>query len=96
MSNTSVDNTANGAFALQSNTMGSANTAVGSQALSFNTEGSGNTATGGSALFSNTTGDFNTASGDEAKWRNWNRQSSSNGRISKRPLLNWRRPSLRS
>ena len=70
MSNTSVDNTANGANALQGNTTGSSNTAIGSQALSFNTEGSGNTATGGSALFSNTTGDFNTASGDEALFAN--------------------------
>lgn len=71
MSNTSVDNTANGANALQGNTTtGSSNTVIGSQALSFNTEGSGNTATGGSALFSNTTGDFNTASGDEALFAN--------------------------
>jgi hypothetical protein len=70
MSNTSVDNTANGSSALRSNTTGSDNTAIGSQALSLNTGGSGNTATGGSALFSNTTGDFNTASGDEALFAN--------------------------
>jgi hypothetical protein len=70
MSNTSVDNTANGANALQGNTTGSSNTAIGSQALSLNTEGGGNTATGSSALFSNTTGDFNTASGDEALFAN--------------------------
>ena len=70
MSNTGVENTANGSSALQSNTIGEGNTAIGSQALSLNTEGSGNTATGGSALFSNTTGDFNTASGDEALFAN--------------------------
>ena len=70
MSNTGVENTANGSSALQSNTVGEGNTAIGSQALSLNTEGSGNTATGGSALFSNTTGDFNTASGDEALFAN--------------------------
>jgi hypothetical protein len=70
MSNTSVDNTANGSSALRSNTTGSDNTAIGSQALSLNTGGSGNTATGGSALSSNTTGDFNTASGDEALFAN--------------------------
>ena len=70
MSNTGVENTANGSSALQSNTTGEGNTAIGSQALFLNTEGSGNTANGGSALFSNTTGDFNTASGDEALFAN--------------------------
>ena len=66
MSNNGVDNTANGAVALQSNTTGSANTAIGSQALSLNTQGSSNTATGGSALFANTTGINNTALGFNA------------------------------
>jgi hypothetical protein len=59
-------NTANGAFALFSNTTGKENTAVGASALFTNTEGGFNTATGVSALFSNTTGAQNTATGDNA------------------------------
>jgi len=65
MSNTGVDNTANGSVALQNNTTGEANTAVGSQALFSNIEGGGNTAVGASALFGNI-GNFNTAIGNEA------------------------------
>jgi len=70
MSNTGVENTANGSSALQSNTIGEGNTAIGSQALFLNTEGSSNTATGASALFANTTGNQNTANGDEALFAN--------------------------
>src|SRR6266545_2803589 len=57
------DNTAIGAFALQSNTTGDQNTATGVQALSSNTTGIVNTATGYQALQSNTNGTSNTADG---------------------------------
>jgi len=56
-------NTANGIFALASNTVGVWNTASGGQALSSNTTGGGNTAAGLNALFRNTTGGGNTATG---------------------------------
>jgi hypothetical protein len=60
------DNTANGAFALFSNTAGDDNTATGFQALFSNTTGDENTASGFFALVSNTTGGFNTAIGEDA------------------------------
>ena len=51
MSNTGVENTANGSSALQSNTVGEGNTAIGRKRSLLTPQGSGNTATGGSALF---------------------------------------------
>jgi len=62
-------NTANGAFALFSNTGSSQNTAVGYQALYSNNTGS-NTAVGYQALFANTAGLENTAMGDQALLNN--------------------------
>jgi len=56
-------NTANGYYALYSNTTGVANTANGYYALSFNTTGNKNTANGMEALLFNTTGYQNTATG---------------------------------
>ena len=56
-------NTAVGAGALYSNTIGSLNSVVGQEALLSNTTGSNNTASGNSALSSNTTGNNNTAIG---------------------------------
>ena len=59
-------NTANGAFALVSNTEGFLNTAVGDRALQSNTTGKHNTAAGADTLLFNTTADDNTAIGDSA------------------------------
>jgi hypothetical protein len=61
--NTGVDNTASGSYALNANTTGNDNTASGSAALYWNTTGYLNTASGSNALSSNTTGSGNTASG---------------------------------
>jgi hypothetical protein len=58
-----MQNTANGAYALSSNTLGHDNTATGYIALSSNTTGNDNTATGVNALQNNTTGFRNTAVG---------------------------------
>jgi hypothetical protein len=58
-------NTAVGAHAIDSNTIGSGNTAVGFQALSSNIIGGGNTAIGANALANSTAG-FNIAEGDQA------------------------------
>jgi hypothetical protein len=58
-----VDNTANGAQVLLSNTTGFRNTADGNLALSSSSTGSSNTAIGALALTSNTTGTRNTAIG---------------------------------
>ncbi len=66
MSNTGNQNTATGAFALFSNTIGIQNAANGYLALFHNTTGSDNTAIGLNALGSNTTGEGNTALGDAA------------------------------
>ena len=63
-------NTAVGAGALLSNTIGLNNTATGSFALLINTTGGGNTAIGAGALLSNTTGPDNTANGSEALFNN--------------------------
>jgi hypothetical protein len=62
-SSNGLNNTALGASALRSNTIGSSNTAIGHHALFANTDGFSNTATGKEALFSNTTGTDNTATG---------------------------------
>jgi hypothetical protein len=62
--NTADENTATGAGALFSNTIGSGNTANGTFALFTNIIGERNTATGDSALFSNTIGNRNTATGN--------------------------------
>jgi hypothetical protein len=64
--NTGFGNTANGAFALWSNTTGEVNTANGYTALFSNTTGYGNTANGLEALINNTTGNGNTANGLDA------------------------------
>jgi hypothetical protein len=66
--NTGHNNTADGSFALTSNTTGSFNTAVGSSALQNNTGANGfaNTAVGYFALQANISGAFNTATGWEA------------------------------
>ena len=61
-----TDNTAIGAFALESNTSGYNNTATGSGALMSNTMGWQNTAVGLIALEGNTTGSANTAIGSLA------------------------------
>ena len=65
-----VENTANGYFALLSNTTGGYNTANGYRSLWSNTTGSDNTANGAVALYSNTTGNFNTANGDVSLYSN--------------------------
>jgi hypothetical protein len=70
-----VSNTATGAGALLSNTIGSYNTANGAFALFNNTTGDHNTAVGGGALpgpalFNNTTGRFNTAVGEGSLFSN--------------------------
>jgi hypothetical protein len=62
--------TANGAYALYSNTTGADNTANGYAALYFNTMGNYNTANGVQALYSNTTGAKNTANGHAALYSN--------------------------
>jgi hypothetical protein len=59
-------NTAVGALALFSNTLGDYNTALGNYSLYNNTQGDGNTANGFQALASNTTGSTNTAIGNLA------------------------------
>jgi len=59
-------NTAHGANALASNTIGSDNTASGEAALFSNTTGDSNTANGVNALLHNTGGSENTASGFES------------------------------
>lgn len=56
-------NTAIGANALRSNTVGAGNTAGGASALRNNTDGGANSAFGVAALTSNTNGDLNTAMG---------------------------------
>jgi microcystin-dependent protein len=66
LSNTGSGNTANGYFALKSNTTGENNTAIGLGTLSLSNTGSGNTANGYFALKSNTTGENNTANGSNA------------------------------
>jgi trimeric autotransporter adhesin len=58
-----ISNTANGVFALFSNTTGGSNTAIGASALQSNTIGIFNTANGATALFSNATGNNNTGVG---------------------------------
>jgi hypothetical protein len=64
LSNTiGIGNTADGTFALFSNTEGNQNTANGLSALQSNILGAGNTADGALALFSNTEGNNNTATG---------------------------------
>jgi Chaperone of endosialidase len=68
--NNADQNTATGAGALLSNTIGSFNTAHGAFALFTNTEGGGNTANGVQALFHNTMGNANTATGEAALFNN--------------------------
>jgi len=68
--NNADQNTATGAGALLSNTIGSFNTAHGAFALFTNTEGAGNTASGVLALFHNTIGNANTATGEAALLNN--------------------------
>jgi len=68
--NNADQNTATGAGALLSNTIGSFNTAHGAFALFTNTEGGGNTATGLQSLFHNTIGNANTATGEAALFNN--------------------------
>src|SRR5262249_13053662 len=63
-------NTAAGAFALSSNTVGTDNTAIGTAALLQNTEGESNTVAGSHALLNNTLGAFNTAVGTNALQHN--------------------------
>jgi hypothetical protein len=65
-----VNNTANGYYALSSNTTGYGNTANGYRALFSNTTGYDNTANGNIALYSNTTGQGNTATGIVALYYN--------------------------
>ena len=68
-SNAASANTAHGAFALSSNTIGNQNTATGFNALGSNTTGSNNTATGFGAL-QNNKADANTAHGANALFSN--------------------------
>lgn len=81
-SNAGANNTASGAYSLNSNTIGGSNVAIGTSALRLNTSGASNTAlghnalyynnggwnvaTGYDALFSNTTGGANTANGSKS------------------------------
>jgi hypothetical protein len=58
-----IENTAAGAYAMQSNTSGGGNVAVGFLAMEFNISGHNNTAVGDSALQGNTSGYYNTAVG---------------------------------
>jgi hypothetical protein len=58
-----IENTAAGAYAMQSNTSGGGNVAVGFLAMQFNISGHNNTAVGDSALQGNTSGYYNTAVG---------------------------------
>ena len=68
--NVADENTATGAGALLSNTVGNFNTANGAFALLLNTEGTLNTAAGDRALLSNTIGGNNTATGATALFNN--------------------------
>ena len=68
--NAANENTAIGAGALLSNTIGDSNTAHGAFALFTNTTGTVNTAIGDRALFNNTDGHFNTAIGQQALFGN--------------------------
>jgi len=61
-----MQNTANGAYALSSNTLGHDNTATGYIALSSNTTGIQNTVTGAFALANNRIANNNTADGFQA------------------------------
>ena len=61
-----LEDSAFGAFALQSPTSGFANTAVGAFTLTNNSTGGSNTASGAGALYRNTTGANNTANGFDA------------------------------
>ncbi len=63
-------NTANGAYALTSNTVGFQNTAIGRNALFANITGRFNTANGADALFTNSTGNSNTSIGYQALYAN--------------------------
>ncbi|HXW71224.1 MAG TPA: tail fiber domain-containing protein [Methylocella sp.] len=69
-SNTGEGNTADGYYALFSNTTAPYNTAIGFGALYSNTIGYFNTAIGGTALLFNTTGSLNTATGLGALYSN--------------------------
>jgi hypothetical protein len=64
-----IENTAAGAYAMQSNTSGGGNVAVGFLAMQFNISGHNNTAVGDSALQGNTSGYYNTAFGSGALLR---------------------------
>lgn len=66
VSNTAIDNTAVGAYAMLVNTIGNDNTAVGYNALNNNESGGYNCALGVQALVSNTSGSDNTALGSYA------------------------------
>ncbi len=68
-------NTANGLFALYSNTGGFYNTAFGNGSLRNNTTGSANTAYGNGALFFNTTGYSNVAIGAGSLYSNTSRSN---------------------
>ncbi len=70
MAVTADSDTANGAYALASNTTGSLNTAIGTNAMFSNTSGYANTAAGVAALYNNTTGAANTATGVGALYYN--------------------------
>ena len=72
-------NTAEGNYALYSNTGGFLNTAIGYAALYSNTAGGYNTANGVNALHSNTTGDYNTANGFNALYSNTGSFNTANG-----------------
>jgi hypothetical protein len=61
-----IENTAAGAFAMQSDTTGSGNVAMGFLAMQFTTSGGNNTAIGDSALQDNQVGHNNTAVGSGA------------------------------
>ena len=64
--NNGSGNTANGAFALESNVNGTENTAIGAFALESNVSGTENTAIGNAAMISNKAGSNNTANGSQA------------------------------
>jgi len=70
LANKANENTASGAGALFSNTVGDSNTAHGAFTLFSNTTGTVNTAIGDRALFSNVDGHFNTAIGQQALFAN--------------------------
>ena len=69
-STTSILTNGIGAYALNSNTVGSNNNAIGSNALFSNTSGNANNAIGTQALYLNTTADLNTALGHQAMYAN--------------------------